>query len=211
MKKLICLISIFMIGCGKEEPKKPLIKGTSMGVTSITSQGSDTLWVDKLNSNVQWIGRKVTGEHSGRIQLAGGFIVKGDGKLNSGEILMNMQSITVDDIEDPKWNQKLVDHLKNDDFFNTEKYPTAKFVFNTFKGKGADTHVSGEMTIRDKTVLTDLILNVVVDTDSSYATGSINIDRSLFDVKYGSGSFFEGLGDKMIMDDFTLNFKLIAR
>ena len=67
------------------------------------------------------------------------------------------------------------------------------------------------MTIRDKTVFTDLILNVVVDTDSSYATGSINIDRSLFDVKYGSGSFFEGLGDKMIMDDFTLNFKLIAR
>ena len=211
MKKLICLISIFMIGCGKEEPKKPLIKDTSMEVTSITSQGSDTLWVDKLNSNVQWIGRKVTGEHSGRIQLAGGFIVKGDEKLNSGEILMNMQSITVGDIEDPKWNQKLVDHLKNDDFFNSEKYPTAKFVFNRFKGKGADTHVSGEMTIRDKSVLTNLILNVVVDTDSSYATGSINIDRSLFDVKYGSGSFFEGLGDKMIMDDFTLNFKLIAR
>ena len=211
MKKLICLISIFMIGCGKEEPKKPLIKDTSMEVTSITSQGSDTLWVDKLNSNVQWIGRKVTGEHSGRIQLAGGFIVKGDEKLNSGEILMNMQSITVGDIEDPKWNQKLVDHLKNDDFFNSEKYPTAKFVFNRFKGKGADTHVSGEMTIRDKSVLTNLILNVVVDADSSYATGSINIDRSLFDVKYGSGSFFEGLGDKMIMDDFTLNFKLIAR
>ena len=121
MKNLICLISIFMIGCGKEEPKKPL-KDTSRGVTSIISQGSDTLWVDKLNSNVQWIGRKVTGEHSGRIQAAGGFIVKGDGKLNSGEILMNMQSITVDDIENPKWNQKLVDHLKNDDFFNSEKY-----------------------------------------------------------------------------------------
>ena len=211
MKNLICLICIFMIGCGKEESKKQLIKDTSMEVSSTTSQDSDTLWVDKLNSNVQWIGRKVTGEHSGRIQLAGGFIVKGDGKLNSGEILMNMQSITVDDIENPKWNQKLVDHLKNDDFFNSEKYPTAKFVFSEFKGKGADTHVKGNMTIRDKTVALNFVLNTVIDADSSYASGSINIDRSLFGVKYGSGSFFKGLGDEMIMDEFSLNFKLIAR
>ena len=84
-------------------------------------------------------------------------------------------------------------------------------MFNKFKGKGADTHVSGEMTIRDKSIPMNLILNMVVDTDSSYATGSINIDRTLFDVKYGSGSFFEGLGDKMIMDEFTLTFKVIAR
>ena len=211
MKNLICLICIFMIGCGKEESKKQLIKDTSMEVSSTTSQDSDTLWVDKLNSNVQWIGRKVTGEHSGRIQVAGGFIVKGDGKLNSGEILMNMQSITVDDIENPKWNQKLVDHLKNDDFFNSEKYPTAKFVFSEFKGKGADTHVKGNMTIRDKTVALNFVLNTVIDADSSYASGSINIDRSLFGIKYGSGSFFKGLGDEMIMDEFSLNFKLIAR
>ena len=211
MKNLICLICILMIGYGKEESKKGLSKDTSMGVTSTTSQGSDTLWVDKLSSNVQWIGRKVTGEHSGRIQLAGGFIVKNDGKLESGEILMNMQSITVDDIEDPKWNQKLVDHLINDDFFDSEKYPTAKFVFNKFKGKGADTNVSGEMTIRDKTVSTDFILNVVMDVDSSFASGSINIDRTLFDIKYGSGTFFEDLGDRMIMDEFSLNFKVIAR
>ena len=172
---------------------------------------SDTLWVDKGSSDVQWIGRKVTGEHNGHVQVAGGFIVKDKGKLGSGEILMNMQSITVDDIGNPKWNQKLVAHLKDDDFFNSEKYPTAKFVFNKLKGKGADTHVSGEMTIRDRSVPMIVILNVVVDTDSSYATGSINVDRTLFGIKYGSGSFFEGLGDKMILDEFTLNFKLIAR
>jgi polyisoprenoid-binding protein YceI len=84
-------------------------------------------------------------------------------------------------------------------------------VFTKFKGKGADTHVSGNITIRDKTVPTNLVINVVVDADSSYSTGTINIDRSLFGVKYGSGTFFEGLGDKMIMDEFTLNFKVIAR
>ena len=172
---------------------------------------SDTLWVDKGISDIKWIGRKVTGEHNGHIQLEGGFIIKKDGKLKSGEVVINMQSITVDDIENPKWNQKLVAHLKDNDFFNSEKYPTAKFVFNEFKGKGADTHVSGKMTIRDKTVPTNLIINTVVDADSSYATGSINIDRTLFDIKYNSGSFFQDLGDKMIMDEFTLNFKVIMR
>ncbi|MDB3868474.1 YceI family protein [Candidatus Marinimicrobia bacterium] len=212
MKSLIYLICIFMIGCGgKKESKENLIKDTSMVANATSSEKSDTLWVDKLNSNIQWIGRKVVGEHSGRIQAAGGFIVLGDGKLNSGEILINMQSITVDDIENPKWNQKLVDHLKNDDFFNSEKYPTAKFIFSEFKGEGVDTHVKGNMTIRNKTVPLNFLLNTFVDDDSSYASGSINIDRSLFGVKYGSGSFFKGLGDDMIMDDFTLNFKLIAR
>jgi polyisoprenoid-binding protein YceI len=211
MKNLVWLICVICIGCGKQDSQHPKIQHTSLEVTTASLQDADTLWIDKLASDVQWIGRKVTGEHNGHIQMAGGFIVKNDGKLEKGEILMNMQSIIVDDIDDPKWNEKLVNHLKDDDFFNTEKYPTAKFVFNKFKGKGADTHVSGEMTIRDKSVPMNLILNVVVDADSSYATGSINIDRSLFDVKYGSGSFFEGLGDKMIMDEFSLNFNVIAR
>ena len=211
MKNSIWLICVIFIGCGKQESQHQQIQHASLEVTTTTLQDADTLWVDKLGSDVQWIGRKVTGEHSGHIEVAGGFIVHADGKLTSGEILMNMQSITVDDIEDPKWNQKLVDHLKNDDFFNSEKYPTAKFVFTKFKGKGADTHVSGNITIRDKTVPTNLVINVVVDADSSYSTGTINIDRSLFGVKYGSGTFFEGLGDKMIMDEFTLNFKVIAR
>ena len=210
MKSIIWLICVLSIGCGKQDSQEIQLQKASLEVNNTTIQNADTLWVDKLGSNIQWIGRKVTGEHSGHIEVAGGFIVHADGKLTSGEILMNMQSITVDDIEDPKWNQKLVDHLKNDDFFNSEKYPTAKFVFTKFKGKGADTHVSGNITIRDKTVPTNLVINVVVDADSSYSTGTINIDRSLFGVKYGSGTFFEGLGDKMIMDEFTLNFKVIA-
>ena len=211
MKSIIGLICVLSIGCGKQDSQEIQFQKSSLEVNNTTIQNADTLWVDKLGSNIQWIGRKVTGEHSGHIEVAGGFIVHADGKLTSGEILMNIQSITVDDIEDPKWNQKLVDHLKNDDFFNSEKYPTAKFVFTKFKGKGADTHVSGNITIRDKTVPTNLVINVVVDADSSYSTGTINIDRSLFGVKYGSGTFFEGLGDKMIMDEFTLNFKVIAR
>jgi len=211
MKSIIWLICVLSIGCGKQDSQEIQLQKASLEVNNTTIQNADTLWVDKLGSNIQWIGRKVTGEHSGHIEVAGGFIVHADGKLTSGEILMNIQSITVDDIEDLKWNQKLVDHLKNDDFFNSEKYPTAKFVFTKFKGKGADTHVSGNITIRDKTVPTNLVINVVVDADSSYSTGTINIDRSLFGVKYGSGTFFEGLGDKMIMDEFTLNFKVIAR
>jgi polyisoprenoid-binding protein YceI len=199
MKNVTWLALVICIACGKQESEDVKIQKTSLETMITNPQNVDTLWVNKVSSDVQWIGRKVTGEHNGHIQLAGGFIVKNNGNLQSGEILMNMQSITVDDIENPEWTQKLVDH------------PTAKFVFSKFEGRATDTHVTGDMTIRNKTVPMDFIFNTVVDLDSSYATGSINIDRSLFGIKYGSGSFFEGLGDKMIMDDFTLNFKLIAR
>jgi hypothetical protein len=112
MKSIIWLICVLSIGCGKQDSQEIQLQKASLEVNNTTIQNADTLWVDKLGSNIQWIGRKVTGEHSGHIEVAGGFIVHADGKLTSGEILMNMQSITVDDIEDPKWNQKLVDHLK---------------------------------------------------------------------------------------------------
>ena len=212
MKQLILFICIIICGCSKSDAKKELIeqKITTKSVI-VATEGVDTLWVDKLGSKIQWIGQKVTGEHSGQVKVAGGYIVVNDSKLSSGEILINMQSITVDDIENPGKNQSLVSHLKDGDFFNTEEFPTAKFIFNKFSGENENTNVVGNMTIRDKTVPTELTMNVVVNQDTSFASGTIKIDRTLFGIKYGSGSFFDNLGDRMILDNFILNFMVIAR
>ena len=216
MLRIILIVCFFIIGCDKKKEEiKEVAEQPSLNAPLGTSNSdvtnSDTLWVDNVNSNIQWIGRKFTGEHSGRVKVAGGYIVKDGNQLTGGEILINMNSITVDDIENPRSNQSLVDHLKDDDFFNVEKYPTAKFVFNDFKGKDDNTSVSGIMTIRDKSVQTNFLLNVVVDSDSSYTTGTVNIDRSKFGIKYKSKSFFSDLGDRFIYDEFTLNFKILAR
>ena len=124
---------------------------------------SDTLWVNKVDSKIEWIGKKIVGKHNGHIELAGGFIARKGGVITNGEILVNMQSITVDDIEAGKWNAKLVNHLKNDDFFSTDKYPTAKFIFDSLHEEDGSTHIHGSITIRDITKPFEMFIDLNIE------------------------------------------------
>jgi len=199
--------------CGNTEGKKYThsnLHGLGHSHAQEANNFADTLWVNKVESKVQWIGKKMVGKHDGHVELAGGFIARKGGVITNGEILVNMQSISVDDIEAVKWNTKLVNHLKNDDFFNSEKYPTAKFVFNSVHEEEGSTHIHGELTIRDKTKPFEMFTTLLVQENKSIAIGTVEIDRTLFGIKYGSGKFFEDLGDKMILDNFTLNFNIVA-
>ena len=206
-----CLIIAFFLSCSnKNTDYKQGLKSSenNKGLENISTEG-DTLWVDASNSNLQWVGKKVTGEHSGKVDIAGGYIVFRQDKIQSGEILVNMRTITVDDIENPKWNKKLVDHLKNDDFFNTQKFPTARIEILDSKQTNIDNifTISANLSIRDKTnsIQFDIML------DNNFATGSLIVDRSEFGIKYKSAKFFDDLGDKLIYDDFNLNFSIFAK
>ena len=86
---------------------------------------TDTLQVDMENSQIKWIGRKVTGEHSGTLNLSGGWVVLDKNSINSGKFIFDMASISNTDIESPEWKQKLEDHLKSEDFFHTDSFPHA--------------------------------------------------------------------------------------
>ncbi len=117
-----------------------------------------------------------------------------------------MTTITCTDIEDGEYNQKLVGHLKSDDFFGVEKFPTAEFVVKkSTKFKNGKASITGDITIKGKTES----LTFEVDNDGSNYKAKIDIDRSKFDVRYGSNSFFDNLGDKVIDDIFTLNIQLV--
>ena len=110
-------------------------------------------------------------------------------------------------MEDQEYNQKLVGHLKSDDFFGVEKFPTAKLqITNAKPFEKYQAEVEANITIKG---ITQPITFTVKQANKSYVA-TIVIDRSKFDVKYGSGSFFEGLGDKMIYDDIVLKVKLIG-
>ena len=113
---------------------------------------------------------------------------------------MDMTSLIVTDLEG-EYKGKLEGHLKSDDFFGIENFPTASLVFNEVKSTGKNSYsVTGDLTIKGKT-------NPVAFSISIYgnkATASLKIDRTKYDVKYGSASFFDGLKDKAIYDDFDL-------
>lgn len=151
-------------------------------------------------SSVTWKGYKVTGSHMGNIALKQGSLEFKDGKLVGGEFTIDMTTVENTDMEG-EYKTKLEGHLKSDDFFGVATYPTAKLVFNKVKSTGKNSYeVTGDLTIKNKT-------NPVTFDISIYgnkATANVKIDRTKFDVRYGSTSFFDDLQDKAIYDEFDL-------
>ena len=163
-------------------------------------------------SSVKWVGKKVTGQHNGTISIKNGELIIKDGKLVGGTFIIDMTSITSTDLEG-EYLQKLNGHLKSDDFFGVENYPEAIFKFTTVtaKGKNGSYEVTGDMTIKSTTKSITFTTQLVNNGDKLIAVANIVIDRSDFDVRYGSGSFFDNLGDKTIYDDFTLSVNLVTK
>ncbi|MGF1637051.1 MAG: YceI family protein [Cyclobacteriaceae bacterium] len=180
--------------------------------TAFATNGvNETYTADVKKSEIKWHGKKVTGEHNGTIQLQDGDIMVENGKLTGGKFAINMGTISNDDITDADSKAKLEGHLKSDDFFGVEKHPKATFVITSVTPKsGAEYTVKGDITIKGKTQSIEFPATVAVKGKEVHANAKIVVDRSKFDVRYGSGSFFDGLGDKMIYDDFTLDISLVA-
>ena len=167
---------------------------------SFTTTNVDKKEVKIENSKVVWKGYKVTGSHEGTIALKSGQLNFDDDKLTGGEFTIDMSTITATDLEG-EYKGKLEGHLKSDDFFGIEKYPTASLVFTKVKSTGKNSYkVTGDLTIKGKT--NSVTLNVSIYGNKANAT--LKVDRSKFDIRYGSTSFFDGLKDKAIYDEFDL-------
>jgi polyisoprenoid-binding protein YceI len=168
--------------------------------------------VSTEQSQVKWLGKKVGGEHWGYINVKEGSISVEDGKLTAGKIVIDMTTITCEDLEDEGWNKKLVDHLNSDDFFSVDKYASAKFKTTKIEDKGDGMFkVTGDLTIKGKTAANSFDVKLVEKEGMYHAEGTIVFDRSKYDVRYGSNSFFDNLGDKAISDDVELTFKIAAK
>lgn len=161
--------------------------------------------VNTKKSSIEWLGKKIVGEHSGTIQIKSGYFEFINDKIAAGKIVIDMTTITNSDLDDEDYKQKLVGHLKSDDFFAVEKYPTADFVFTkSTKFSNGKATITGDITIKGKT---EKISFEAIKRGKEY-TAIIDIDRSKFDIRYGSNSFFDNLGDKAIDDIFTLEIKI---
>lgn len=169
---------------------------------------SQNVAVDAENSTIKWHAKKVTGEHFGTIKLKDASLKIVDNTITAGEFTVDMSSINNTDIEDAAYKAKLEGHLKSDDFFNVEKFPISKLIIkNSTPFVNNVAKVKANLTIKG---ITQPIEFEVKKMDSKF-TAEIVIDRSKFDVKYGSGSFFENLGDKLIYDDFTLTIVIATK
>ena len=151
-------------------------------------------------SKVTWKAYKVTGSHTGTVDLKSGSLEFDGDKLVGGEFVVDMTTIACTDLEG-EYKGKLEGHLKSDDFFSTASNPTSKLVFTNVKASGKNSYqVTGDLTIKGTTKPVTFDVSIY----GSKATATLKVDRAKYDVRYGSGSFFDDLGDKTIYDEFDL-------
>jgi polyisoprenoid-binding protein YceI len=181
----------------------------SIGLVSFKPSVS-TSKVDIKQSNLGWTGYKVTGKHFGTVKLKSGELKFDGSKLVGGSFEIDMTSITTTDMTG-EYATKLDNHLKSDDFFGTQNHPTAKFEISSAISQGNDLYkLTGDLTI--KGIKKPIKFNATVKESNGVKTANalIKIDRSEFNVRYGSGSFFDNLGDKTIYDEFDLEVSLVT-
>jgi len=167
-----------------------------------------TYTVDAAKSTITWLGKKVTGSHNGTISLKSGSLIVDGKNVTGGSFVIDMASI-----KDADGSEKLEGHLKADDFFGSAKFPTSTFVITKVAGSGANLTVTGNLTI--KGIVKPLTFPATVTTNGdgtvSALAGKITVDRTKYDIRYGSKSFFDSIGDKAIDDNFEISVKLVAK
>lgn len=176
---------------------------------------NEKLMLDTAASELKWAGSKefVDGAHSGTVAIQSGYVEMAKGEIVGGEIVIDMTKMTNTDLTDEGYRSKLIGHLQSEDFFDTQKHPTATFKIKKAKGNKA---LTGDLTIKNKTQSVTIPATVEKTGDVYTAKGKTSIDRTKFDVQYNSKSAFPNLvktgKDKVIknMIDLEFNIKTVA-
>jgi polyisoprenoid-binding protein YceI len=178
----------------------------TLTLISISFSYSQSLTVNKTQSLIRWYGEELTGKtHFGNLSFKEGQIELQDGLIIGGNFVVNMTSLSVEDLSGGA-KGRLEGHLRSDDFFSVDKYPEATLKI-TQKAKVEEDvqKLYGELTIKGIKHAVDFSVILV---DKKTATANLTFDRSKYNVRFRSGSFFENLGDKLILDDIRMEVSL---
>jgi len=191
------------------------------GATGAVSQPKSldgTYRVDVETSAFEWIGRNLNNRHYGRISIQSGEIVIQGGIPTAGKIVLDMKTISNLDVQDPTWHDMLLHHLKSEDFFAVERFPTASFRLTGWKKEDGGSPeapngiATGDLTIKDITRPVKVSAIVAPQTDGSLKAHAIfELDRTLWDANYGSGKLFERLGMHLVHDLVSLELFILAQ
>ena len=161
--------------------------------------------VDAAKSTISWVGKKVTGQHEGTVNLKEGNLIFKGKKVVGGNFTVDMTSMTTTDLKAGQGKEKLDGHLKSEDFFGTEKFPTATLVFKSIGEKSAGVYsVTADLTIKG----VSNSVNFELTTTATTATTKLSVDRTKFGIKYGSKSLADTIADRAIDDEFELTVTL---
>ena len=202
----VSFILLFLIfSCGKKKIKQEMSNDTLINKTIDPQEYK----VNQKTSVLTWVGRKVSSGHNGTIMLKDGYLnVSADGIID-GEFNIDMNSISVSDLQGGG-KASLERHLKNDDFFSVNDFPLSKISFRSNKNyiRNNQLDLDAALTIKNITHPINFTATIIEVSPKLKLKADLVFDRSLYDVKYGSGKFFENLGDRLILDEVQIGVDL---
>ncbi len=178
---------------------------------SFTTMPKPTTYkLDAAKSTFKWTGKKVTGQHWGYIKFTDGQLTTDGNNIVGGTFVVDMNSMDCQDTKG-EYGTKLLGHLKSDDFFSTEKFPTSTLTIKKVALKSGNNYdVVADLAIKGITNEVTFPAVITKDATNLTATAAFKINRTKYDIKYRSGNFFENLGDKAISDDFEVEVNIAA-
>lgn len=199
-KSALCLLAIVML--------------SMVAFTGLRYHGDGNYSVNTEESNLEWTGKKFTGEHVGTLKIKSGTLVMGGHALKSGEFVIDMTTINCTDLKGES-KEDIEGHLRNKDFFHTKKFPTATFKITSsgpmqVDQAGNNYWSEGDFTMKGITNKIKIGCNLKLSGTVLTVTSRFAIDRTKWGIKYKSKTIFPELGDKFIYDDMELRLKLVA-
>ena len=207
---ILILLAMWAIGARTDDSATDTATTTATG--GIEENLADgTYAIDTDESVVRWTGSKprILGyEDSGTVKIATGTVTVAGGTIASGDFTIDMTTITGETTSNTKAGvDRLTTHLKSDDFFSVTAYPTARFVVTGVE----DGMVTGDLTVKAATKEITFPATVRAEGDNRLvAEADITLDRTEWDIRYGSGRFFQDLGDNLIADEIKIRLELVA-
>ncbi|MBL7472276.1 YceI family protein [Robertkochia sediminum] len=216
--KITAIAFVAILASCKGEPKNQTTAEEAVVTEEVAEVAGVTYTADAANSTIDWIGTKPTGTHTGTVNISEGEFVMGEEGITGGSFVIDMNSITVTDLEAGDGKEDLEAHLKGsvegkeDHFFNVAEFPTASFEVTGMSNEGEKSMMEGNLTIRGISKNISFPVSVVNNGDMIEVTSeTFAIDRTQWNVNYGSKSVFDNLGDKFINDNIELTIKVAAK
>lgn len=214
MKTYLLALSVllFAVSCGNNPKNK--IEGTDSQAVAVGA--GENLTVDTQASSIKWVGSKPGGDHHGTIGIKEGNLTINGESVASGAFIIDMNSIKNEDLTDGKMNDMLVNHLKSADFFDVATYPESSFAITKVEAVSANDSIShmisGNLRMKDVEKNITFGAKITKEGDTYKAvTVPFTIDRTQWNVKYGSKSLFAELKDNIVNDNIELQITIVAK
>lgn len=217
---IIFLVILFLV-LGKKEKETTEKKGSALPQQEITEakegvSGSGKYSFDTNSSKVVWEGKKTFIKEwidVGDIKIESGYATLLDNKITEAQVIVDMKSIQANKTGKGDGEDMLSRHLKSADFFDVENFPTASFTLTSINETPDNLkyNAEGNLTIKGTTKKISFPVGVYMLNDDLIVEGEIVVDRTEFDIRFGSTNFFKDIGDNAIDNDFVLKVKLVAK